>query len=402
MWNTYWFFTTYADADGITAADLASASAPADRPELDRWILSVLQGLIDEVNRQMEGYYLFNVVPPILGFVEDLTNWYVRRARRRFWRRRDEDDGDKLAAFATLYEVLTTFAKVVAPVLPFVAERIYQDLVVAIDPDAPPSVHLCDFPREQPALIDRQLERAMASVREVVSIGHGLRKQHQLKVRRPLHSVTVITHNIDAARAVAEHTALISEELNAKAIVVSASSEGLLTMSARPDYARLGPRFGARVKEVAGFVAALGEHQLQALLDGAGLEVAGSTITAADLVIDRNPLPGVAVAAGEGLAVALSLETSPELEAEGLAREFVSRIQQMRRGMGLLVTDRIEIDWWSDNPTVIAALEAHQQYIVSETLAVAFRAAETWEGETDELEGAPYGVRISPVPKGVS
>ena len=400
LWNAHSFFTTYAEADQITADDVASAPAPGDRPELDRWILSMLQTLIGEVNREMEGYYLYNFVPPVLAFVEDLTNWYVRRARRRFWRRRGDDDADKLAAFATLYEVLTTFAKVVAPVLPFVAERIYQDLVVAVDADAPPSVHLCDFPREQPALIDRQLERSMASVREVVSIGHGLRKQHQLKVRLPLASVTVITHDIDVARAVAEHTALISEELNTKGVVVTATSDGLLTMSARPDYARLGPRFGARVKEVAGFVAGLDEHQLQALLDGAGLDVAGSTITAADLVIDRNPLPGVAVAAGDGLAVALSLESNPELEAEGMAREFVSRIQQLRRSQGLQVTDRIEIDWWSDDQRVLAALETHRQYIVSETLAQEFRLASTWEGETDELEGARYGVRISPVPRG--
>ncbi len=137
LWNTYSFFTTYAEADGVTAADLAAAPPVEARPELDRWILSVLQGLVDDVNRQMEGYYLFNVVPPILGFVEDLTNWYVRRSRRRFWRTRDEDDSDKLSAFATLYEVLGSFVTVLAPVLPFITEHIYQDLVARLDPTRP-------------------------------------------------------------------------------------------------------------------------------------------------------------------------------------------------------------------------------------------------------------------------
>jgi isoleucyl-tRNA synthetase len=160
MWNTYSFFTTYAEADGVTVSDLESAPPPDQRPEMDRWILSVLQSLASEVNEQMEGYYLYNVVPPTLGFIDHLTNWYVRRSRRRFWRSRGESgegDADKLAAFATLYEVLTTFAEVLAPVLPFITEHLYQDLVARHHPDAVPSVHHRDFPDADLALIDRDL-----------------------------------------------------------------------------------------------------------------------------------------------------------------------------------------------------------------------------------------------------
>lgn len=394
LWNAHSFFTTYAVADGITGDDLGSAPPPAERPELDRWILSVLQSLIADVNRQMEGYYLYNVIPPVLGFVEDLTNWYVRRSRRRFWRRRGEDDRDKLAAFATLYEVLTTFVAVVAPALPFIAERIYQDLVRSIDPNAAESVHHRDFPVDQTGLIDRDLERAMTVVRDVVSLGHGLRKQHEIKVRRPLATLTVVTHDERQRQAVADHADLIVDELNVKEVKVTESGTGLLKMSAKPDFARLGPRFGARVKEVAAFVSGLGEEQIESLLDGAGLEVAESTITGADLVIDRQPSQGMAVAAIGALAVALNMEMTPALLAEGLAREFVSRVQQERRQAGLNVSDRIAVEWWTDDATLAEAVSSYGDYIKGEVLATTLERSTEWNSERSRLDGAAYGLRV--------
>src|SRR5690606_28058807 len=159
LWNTYSFFTTYAHADDLTLEDLKTAPDPSERPLLDRWILSVLQSLIQTVNDQMEGYYLYNVIPPTPGFIDDLTNWYVRRSRRRFWTARGEDDDDKLAAFATLYEVLTTFIRVLAPVLPFITERLYQKLVVEPGAEGPDSIHLASFPVADEKAIDVELER---------------------------------------------------------------------------------------------------------------------------------------------------------------------------------------------------------------------------------------------------
>jgi isoleucyl-tRNA synthetase len=397
LWNAHSFFTTYAAADGITGDDLRTAPSPSERPELDRWILSVLQSLISDVNRQMEGYYLYNVVPPVLAFVEDLTNWYVRRSRRRFWRRRGEDDLDKVAAFATLYEVLTTFVAVVAPVLPFISEQIYQELVRAVEPAAAPSVHHRDYPSEQTDLIDRDLERAMSVVRGVVSLGHGLRKQHEIKVRRPLASITVVTHDDQQREAIVDHADLISDELNVKEVKVSASASGLLKLSAKPDFARCGPRFGPRVKEVAAFVAGLGEAQIESLLDGNGFEVAGSTITGADLVIDRQPEEGMAVAAIGGLAVALSIETTPALLAEGLAREFVSKVQQERRQAGLDVSDRIAVEWWTDDETLAAAVSSHETYIKGEVLATELKRSTGWDGERSQLEGKAYALRVQKV-----
>jgi isoleucyl-tRNA synthetase len=247
---------------------------------------------------------------------------------------------------------------------------------------------------EQTGLIDRDLERAMAVVRDVVSLGHGLRKQHEIKVRRPLAALTVVTHDEQQRQAVVDHADLIVDELNVKEIKVTESGVGLLTMSAKPDFARLGPRFGARVKEVAAFVSQLGEDQIESLLDGAGLEVAESTITGADLVIDRQPSEGMAVAAVGGLAVALSMEATPALLAEGMAREFVSKVQQERRQAGLNVSDRIAVEWWTDDETLAEAVSAYRDYIKEEVLATTLERSSDWEGERSHLDGAAYALRV--------
>ena len=373
LWNTYSFFTTYAEADGVTAADLAAAPPAESRPELDRWILSVLQGLVDDVNRQMEGYYLFDVVPPILGFVEDLTNWYVRRSRRRFWRSRDEGDSDKLSAFATLYEVLGSFVTVLAPILPFITEHIYQDLIARLDSTAPVSVHHRLFPVADKRLIDDDLESSMATVRTVVALGHGLRKQHQLKVRKPLKKVTVISQDDSQRQATTDHRDLIMDELNVKQVEVVDSAEGWVELTAKPDYRKLGPRLGARMGELAQAIAGLSPNQIEHLDGGAGLELAGTNITREDLVIQRVSAPGTLVASSGQLTVALDTTTDPDLEAEGLAREVVSRIQQLRREAGLAVTDRIEIDWSTDDERLGNAVEGNRDYISAEVLAHSLR-----------------------------
>ena len=373
LWNTYSFFTTYAEADGVTAADLAAAPPAESRPELDRWILSVLQGLVDDVNRQMEGYYLFDVVPPILGFVEDLTNWYVRRSRRRFWRSRDEDDSDKLSAFATLYEVLGSFVTILAPILPFITEHIYQDLIARLDSTAPVSVHHRLFPVADKRLIDSDLESSMATVRTVVALGHGLRKQHHLKVRRPLSRVTVISQDDGQRKAITDHRDLIMDELNVKHVEVVGSAKGWVELTAKPDYRRLGPRLGARVGEVAKAIAGLSPDQIEDLAGGGALELANTNLTREDLVIQRVSAPGTLVASSGQLTVALDATSDPDLEAEGLAREVVSRIQQLRREAGLAVTDRVEVDWSTDDERLANAVERNRDYIREEVLASSLR-----------------------------
>ncbi len=394
LWNTFSFFTTYAVADDLTLADLNSAPPVPERPEMDRWILSVLQTLIREVNTQMEGYYLYNVVAPTLGFIDHLTNWYVRRSRRRFWAARGENDADKLAAFATLYEVLTTFAKVLAPVLPFITERLHQDLVVKPGGEGADSIHLETFPRADTALIETELEKAMAVVRRVVSAGHALRKRHEIRVRQPLARLTVITHDPVATAAVEDHAEIIARELNVHSIETSGSDAGLVHTSAKADFSRLGPRLGADVKACAAAIAQLDGNSIERILSGERMRVAGFEIDADDIVVTRSPREGTVVETDGELAVALDTRIDQALRAEGWARDFVSRVQQKRREADLDVSDRIHLHWATTSADLADALARHEGYIRSETLAVSFDRARSLVTPPDAIDGQVVSIEI--------
>ncbi|HUO46412.1 MAG TPA: isoleucine--tRNA ligase [Acidimicrobiia bacterium] len=397
LWNAYSFFTTYAEADGLTLEELESAPSPGERPEMDRWILSVLQSLIADVNEQMEGYYLYNVIPSVLGFVDDLTNWYVRRSRRRFWRTRGEDDTDKLAAFATLYEILVRFVEVLAPVLPFVTEHIYRDLVARLDLEAPVSVHLRMYPQASADLIDKPLEYDMAIAREVVRLGHSLRKQNQLRVRRPLSRLTVISSDHSLMRAVNRHAGLIADEINVKSVDTTESRHGLVKLAAKANFKSLGPRLGPSTASVAKQIAALDEDSIAQLMAGESLELEGISITAADVVIERSAAPETIVAASGDLAVSLDFASDPALVAEGLAREVISRIQQLRREVGLAVSDRISVAWSTDDERLAQSIRTHDAYIAGEILAVEFgEAARSDDPVEIDIEEARLLVSLKP------
>lgn len=390
MWNTYSFFTTYAEADGITIEDLAAAPPAADRPEMDRWILSVLQSLIEEVNTQMEGYYLYNVVPPILGLIDHLTNWYVRRSRRRFWRSRGETgegDTDKLAAFATLYEVLTTFSEVLAPVLPFITEHIYQDLVARHQSDAPSSIHHRDFPMADEALIDRELETAMAHVREVVRLGRNLRKREGHRVRQPLSRLTVLTRDPSVAGAVATHASVISDELNVKEVTVSSDETAFVHLSAKANYRKLGPILGSRMTDAATAIAGLSGDQIEDLLAGGSTELVGQQITLDDILVERIPVDGTIVETGSEFACALDTTITRDLKLEGLAREIVSKVQNMRRQAGLQVSDRIHLTWQAADDDVVAAFDQYSDHITSEVLASELMRSNEVDANDVEIDG---------------
>lgn len=399
MWNSYSFFTTYAEADGITMAELESAPDPADRPELDRWILSVLQSLIAEVNTQMEGYYLYKVVPPTLGFIDHLTNWYIRRSRRRFWSARGESaesDTDKLAAFATLYEVLTTFIEVLAPVLPFITEHIYQDLVARHDEDAKRSVHHRDYPDADTSLIDTDLEQAMEAVREVVRLGRILRKREGYRVRQPLRSLTVLSHETSVLTAVQSHAEVIASELNVKSVRATSDESSLVELSAKANFRKLGPLLGNRMQEMAEAIRALGPADLQTILDGGTLNVLGVDIGLDDVAIERNPREGTVVETGVDLACALDTTVDDALLREGFAREIISRVQRNRRELGLAVTDRIILKWHSEDPEMLAAIGEHAQQIASEVLASAVEKMSQPVGVEWVIDGRPVWLEVTP------
>ena len=399
LWNTYSFFTTYAEADGITIADFAEAPPPAERPEMDRWILSVLQSLVEEVNTQMEGYYLYNVVPPILGFIDHLTNWYVRRSRRRFWRARGESgegDADKLAAFATLYEVLTTFVEVLAPILPFITEHLYQDLVARHDPSTVRSVHHRDFPEARESLIDTELEASMEVVREVVRLGRNLRKKEGHRIRQPLAGLTILTHDPRIAAAVEAHGDIISEELNVKRVTATNDEGALVHLSAKANFRRLGPGLGSEMQTVAAGIAALTADHLEGILEGGSVEIAGHPIALADLVVERTPIEGVIVETGADFACALDTTLDETLVQEGIAREIVSRVQRLRREAGLDVVDRITLTWHSADPEVGTAFVTHQAVISGEVLASSVTPSRSPVGEEFDLDGRAVWLAIEP------
>ena len=375
FWNAYSFFTTYAAAEGLAAADLTAAPHPDDRPEIDRWILSVLQSLVKQVNLEMEGYYLYNVITPLISFVDHLTNWYIRRSRRRFWSARSEDDEvstNSSAAFATLYDVLVTFAKLMAPVLPFVTETMYQGLVVSQRDDGetgPASVHHEDYPEVIESIIDEALERQMNAVRTVVSLGRGLRVTEGLKIRQPLAGVTIVSHDGDVRTAIAAHADLIAEELNVKSVETSADEASHAHLGLKPNFRTLGPRFGSAMKEAAIAIANLEPEVVERMVEGGTAEVLGQEITLADVFVIREARQDIAVVTGDNLSVAIDTALTSELLVEGVAREIVKVVQKLRRAASLDVSDRITLRWDSAHPNVLAAMDIHGEWIAAETLA---------------------------------
>ena len=369
FWNALSFFTTYAEVDGFDPRR-SEAAPPEQRPDLDRWVLSVLQSLIADVNREMEGYRLYNVVPRLVRFIDDLTNWYVRRSRPRFWK--SDDDRDKANAYATLYDVLVTFAKVLAPFMPFITETVYQRLVRPVDAAAPASVHFNDYPVANAQWVDPALEARIEVAREVVALGRKLREEHRLRVRQPLRRLTVV-HRDPALRARALGAqALIADELNVKSITAEADESSFTSISVKPNFKTLGKRCGPKLKPIGAELARCGFGEVARLEAGESLEVAGEAIALGDVLLQRSALAGAAVATNGELTVVLDTEIDAPLRREGIAREFISVLQNARKQAGLEVADRIRVSWACQVPEVRAALDEHGGAIAREVLAVDF------------------------------
>jgi isoleucyl-tRNA synthetase len=388
LWNAVSLFTTYANADA-SKGQLSWKPGDARRSghELDRWILSDLQALLGRVKVEMEAYRLYNVVPALVEFVDDLTNWYIRRSRRRFWK--SENDGDKADAYATLYTVLVEFSKALAPFLPFLSEEIYQVLVRETQPDAPVSVHHCDYPVFDAALFDEALNAKMALARQAVVLGRGLRAERNIKNRQPLARLLVVARDAAAADGLRSLEDLIRDELNVKSVEISLDESSFVTYKAKANFQSLGKRLGKAMKDVASRVATLTHDEISAILGGAPLQLAEAELRAEDLQVIREVSPELAVAAVAELTVALDTAVDEPLRLEMLAREAVSRIQNLRKESGLAVTDRVSVVFEKVSPLLLQAVETHRDYISAEVLADAV----SWDGpgqgaSTDmEVEG---------------
>ncbi|MFI9353241.1 isoleucine--tRNA ligase [Streptomyces lydicus] len=378
-WNTIAFQALYARTSDW--APSAADPAPADRPLLDRWLLSELNTLVEQVTESLEGFDTQRAGKLLSAFVDDLSNWYVRRSRRRFWQ------GDP-AALRTLHEVIETVTRLMAPLTPFITERVWQDLVVPVTPDAPGSVHLAGWPVADKAAIDPALSARMLLVRRLVELGRATRAESGVKTRQPLSRALVAAHGF--ADLPEDLRAQIAEELNVSSLASLSDVGGsLVDTTAKANFRALGKRFGKGVQAVAKAVAAADAAALSlALREGtASVEVDGETVTLApdEVIITETPREGWSVASDAGATVALDLEITPELRRAGLARDAIRLIQEARKNSGLDVADRIALRWQSTDEEVRTALADHTGLISDEVLATDFAP-----GEADDSYGSAF------------
>jgi isoleucyl-tRNA synthetase len=391
LWNAYSFFVTYANIDGWSGAQAAGTASPN---VLDRWIRSSLETLAAKVTAAMDEYDLQRAVRPFVQFIEDLTNWYIRRSRRRFWK--SKDDEDKAQAYETLHHVLLELSKIAAPFIPLISEAIYRNLRT---PGMPESVHLCDFPVADGSRRDLELEQQMQELMTVVGLGRQLRAQNNMKVRQPLAVMHVVCRKPDVLKRVETLSTIILEELNVKRVEFGDHETALAVLKGKADFKRCGPRFGAKVKKVAAAIASMDSARLEKLSGGESvrLSVDGEDVELSheDVVVERIPREGLIVAAEGAVLVAIETQLSDELVDEGMAREFVSRIQNMRKTAGLEVTQRIHVSYCCEDD-VQDAVEAHTDYIKAETLSRSLTRSEyPPPGGTDvDLNGSPCAIKV--------
>jgi len=407
-WNAYSFLVTYANIDGWTPGGKAAASSvqgsgvrgqnipesPASKSPvslMDRWILSRLDHLTGDVVSAMDSYDLQQAVRPLVQFIDDLTNWYIRRSRRRFWK--SDDDADKTQAYQTLHTVLLRLCQIAAPFTPFISEEIYHNLRTL---EMPGSVHLCDYPLPGDLPRDEALEAQMAQVMQVVGLARQLRSDFNLKVRQPLAALHVVCRDeaiLDLIRPLQD---IVADELNVKEVRFGSDETELAELSAKANFKTLGSRLGKQMKNAVGVIAQFGADELSTLLDGGtvtfSLDGNPVILDPADVLVQRTPKPGLAVASIGSLVVALETKLSPELVQEGLARELVNRIQNLRKTTGLDVADRIHLRI-AANADLLAAIETHRETLAAETLATQLDAT-PGTGEID-INGHLCSIELS-------
>jgi len=387
LWNAYSFFVTYARIYQWTP------EKQPDRPsnELDKWILSHLNRLIEKVEKGLDNYDLPEAVNPFVEFIDQLTNWYIRRSRRRFWS--EEDNEDRRSAFSTLYTVLIELCKVAAPFTPFISDAIYRNLR---DRSMPASVHMDDFPVSNPDLRDHRLEKGMKAVQTVVSLGHSLRKENKMKVRQPLPAVLIASGDEELLGLIGEHAEIIAEELNVKKVELVEDEKQFVDLKGKPNFRVLGKKVGKKMPEVQKAVQNLSQKELEILFSGGevALELVGGplTVTSEDVEVERHVLEGHAAANEGALTISLDTTITEELKIEALAREIVNKVNTMRRDADLAVTDRIALTIDS-TPFVKESFEKHRDYITNEILATSVDFSHC-EGTEWDLNGEPATIKI--------
>lgn len=368
LYNTYSFFALYANVDNF---DNSAAQIPvAERPEIDRWIISLLNSLIIEVNKQLEDYEPTKAARAISDFVgNNLSNWYVRLNRKRFWG--GEMDSDKLAAYQTLYTCLETVALLIAPISPFYADLLYRDLTL-VTKENKNSVHLAKFPEADTSLINSELEEQMQSAQKITSMVLALRRKASIKVRQPLSTIMIPVLNEHQKEVVNAMSSLILSEVNVKAIKFVGNEDGVLVKKVKPDFKKLGPKFGKNMSFVAKSIAAMSQNDILEFEKNGKIsfDINGTQaeVEVCDVEIISEDIPGWLVSNDDVYTVALDITVTDELKKEGIAREIVNRIQNIRKDKDFDITDRIKIEI-SSNESTDAAIKQYEQYISKQVLA---------------------------------
>jgi len=400
LYNTYSFFALYANVDGFTGRE---AEIPvAERPEIDRWIISLLNTLVGQVTESLEHYDPTPAARAIQEFVgENLSNWYVRLNRKRFWG--GGMSQDKLAAYQTLYTCLETVVLLAAPFAPFITDRIFTDLNAVSGRHADESVHLAAFPKADPTLIDERLEERMSLAQRVSSMVLALRRKVSIKVRQPLTKILVPVLDPAMTEDLAAVKGLILNEVNVKEMELLENTTGIITKRIKPNFKTLGPRYGKQMKAIAALTATFSQERIAEIEAAAEtvLELEGERIvvTPADFEITSEDMPGWLVASEGKLTVALDITLTDELKAEGVARELINRIQNIRKESGFEVTDRIRV---AIERTEFAAeaVARYASYIAAQTLADSVAVAAEPSGAvvvSSEIDEMPLRIAVTRV-----
>lgn len=391
LWNSYSFFVTYANIDKITCTGHEFDSKLPSNP-LDRWLLSVTQSLIKKVTEAMEQYDLSGAIDPIVDFIDQLNNWYIRRSRRRFWK--SENDADKKEAYEALYVALKTFAKVAAPFVPFITEEMWQNLKTDEDKE---SVHLEDYPVYNEKFHDENLEFKMSTVQKAISMGRSLRNQFNLKNRQPLASVALVTRKAEEKTVLQEMLDSIKEELNVKNVIFHDREDELVEYKAKANFKVLGKELGGLMKEAASQIASLANNAIQSILDGSKftIEVGGKSVdlTEDKIIVDRIEKEDVKVINEGTLTVGLDTKITDELKKEGYVRDLVRGIQALRKDSGFEVTDRIKLTVGGD-AELEAAYTMFEDFIKNETLAVSSAFDAGVKGTEVEADDKKWSIKI--------
>ena len=389
LWNSFTFFSNYANADEITMEELSKADPVENRPLMDQWIISTLQSLIKTVNEKMENYYLYEVIPPLISFIDELTNWYVRSNRKRFWKEKGVDDLDKINAFKTLHEVLLEFSKTMAPVLPFICEQIYQGLVEEEDT----SIHYENYPVADNNLINTQLEKEISTAKDIIRSARNIRLNVEMPNKQPLRSLKIVTNDTSLQNELKNVEHIILNELNVKEIIFENNISEWVKYICKPNYQELGPKLGKDVNKLKSELDSLNQDEIADIIE------AGS-FTFSNQKIDLHSLDLQLVATADrpnqdivnDFLISLNTDIDDELLEERISREIVSLIQKLRKESDYDITDRIITTISSEDEIVLSAIKSHVKYIQNETLSVSFSTVK--EPGTENLLNYSISIQI--------